>query len=195
MDPEELLFADGAVTAFRFHAGNIGLAQTFLEANPAYSEMVAGRPPLPDEAERELTDFPASIPPEDVHVLGLRLAGELVGFAGILRAWPVQGISFIGLFQIAESRHGTGTAHTVYGALERWMIERFSPRWLRLAVVEVNARARRFWERAGYHEIERKHDLAIGKLTHTAVILIKATGGGDDDDYRNFVAAGTPPAR
>ena len=46
-----------------------------------------------------------------------------------------------------------------------------------------------------FAEIERKTGLVIGNLTQTAVILIKSTGGGGDAAYREFVAAGTPPAR
>ncbi len=193
MDLEEFLFVDGDVAGFRLHAGNIGLVQAFIEANPAYTQMVAGRPPLPDEALQELTDFPKSLRPEDVYVFGLRLSGEMVGFAGLLRSWPVEGVSYISLFQIAESQHGSGAAQTIYGALERWMIEAFSPQWLRLGVVGVNARGRRFWERVGYHEIERKPDYVIGHLTHSVVIMIKSLGGWDDEAYWQFVSSGTRP--
>jgi hypothetical protein len=195
MNLEEVLFVDGDVAGFRLHAGNIGLVQAFLEANPAYTQMVAGRPPLPDEARQELTDFPKSLRPEDVYVLGLRLSGEMVGFAGLLRSWPVAGVSYISLFQIAEILHGSGAAQSIYGALERWMISAFSPQWLRLGVVGANARGRRFWERAGYHEIEQKHDFVIGTLTHTVAILIKSVCGGDDAAYWKFVSAGSLPPR
>ncbi len=195
MDAEEILFAEGDVTAFRFHAGNIQVAQDFLEANPAFSEMLAGRPPLADEASHELTDFPASVRPADAYVIGLRLAGEIVGFAGVLRSWPVEGVSQITLFQIAESQQGSGAAHVIHAALDRWMIDAFAPRWLRLGVVEVNARGRRFWERVGYHEIERKPGFELGHLTHTLLIMIKSVQGGDDEDYRKFISAGSLPPR
>ena len=195
MDTEEILFADGAVTAFRFHPGNIRLAQEFLEANPAFTEMIAGRPPVPGEALHELTDFPASVRPADAYVIGLRLAGDMVGFAGVLRSWPVEGVSQITLFQIAESQQGSGVAHVIHSALERWIIAAFAPRWLRLGVVEGNARGRRFWASVGYHEMERKRGFEVGNLTHTLVIMIKSLQGGDDADYRKFIFLGSMPPR
>lgn len=190
MHDGEILFQSDRFCAVRFNRGNLGPAQHFLEANDAYSLLVNGAPAGRNEAELELTELPAQIRPEDAYFLGLWESDALIGLAHVMRMWPVAGISHVGLFQIAESRQGTGVAATLFRALEAWMIAQFDPRWLRLGVVAANERGQRFWWRMGFHETGRKQNVSLGERTHDLVVMIKAIHGEDDEIYRQVAAAG-----
>jgi GNAT superfamily N-acetyltransferase len=188
MPPDEILFSVESIRAIRFREDNVVPAQAFLEANPAYSLLATGEPPKSGDALRELTERPAPVRSEDLYFLGFWEREDLIAIANVLRTWPVPGISHVGLLHVAEARHGRGMAQACYGALERWMIAQFAPRWLRLGVLATNARALRFWSRMGYHETGRKSKVPYGRLNHELVVMIKPVQGEVDEAYWKLAA-------
>ena len=50
-------------------------------------------------------------------------------------------------------------------------------RWLRLGVVQGNARAERFWEKMGYVETRRRLGVEMGTKVHTLRVMAKPLGG------------------
>lgn len=187
---ELAVFSERDLIARRFERSNLEPAQSFLEANPGYHQLAFGERPSADEAERELVDFPPQIDPNDAYFLGLWQNEELAGIAHVMRTWPVAGISYIGLFQVAEKFHGTGLADRAYAALDAWMCREFQPRWLRLGVLATNFRALKFWARHGYHETGRKTGIEYGRLRHDLIVMVKSIQGEDDAAYRALAIGG-----
>jgi hypothetical protein len=46
-------------------------------------------------------------------------------------------------------------------------------RWVRLGVVAGNARAERFWHRAGYREVRRRQGVVMGERVNTVVVMVR----------------------
>lgn len=170
--------------------------QAFYEANPDYWHMVHGVPPLPDEAE---ADFDTRPPPEmswrELHnwLIRDRATNRIVGEIGAASDLPAPGVMHLGFFIVEDAQQGTGFAHEVYRGYEAWAIAQ-GARWLRLGVVECNARGRRFWERVGYQEVRRRSGVRIGELTHELIVMMKPIGTNTRAEYLQAVERDRPDA-
>jgi hypothetical protein len=66
-------------------------------------------------------------------------------------------------------------------------------RWVRLGVVAGNARAERFWHRAGYREVRRRQGVVMGERVDTVVVMVKALAATDGlSEYLAVVARDRP---
>jgi len=64
--------------------------------------------------------------------------------------------------------------------------------WIRLGVVVGNGRAERFWEKMGFIEVRRRHDIEVeGRLSDLRV-MAKPLSGGNLADYLAVVARDRP---
>jgi len=97
----------------------------------------------------------------------------------------------IGLFIVATSLHGSGTAASLYAGLEAWLKAQ-GALWIRLGAVVGNTRAERFWERQGYTEVRRRAGTQLGDVTHTVRVFVKPLGTSGLDDYLGLVARDRP---
>ena len=86
----------------------------------------------------------------------------------------------------ATRTHGSGFAHRLHEAYERWAIDR-GARWLRLGVVEVNRRAEAFWRRLGYIQVKRQDGYVLGDRTHVLITMAKPMPGESLREYFNLV--------
>lgn len=170
--------------------------QAFYEANPGYWLMVHGVPPLPNEAE---TDFDTT-PPAEMHWRELhdwlirdRATNRIVGEISAASDLPAPGVMHLGFFIVEDAQRATGFAHELYRSYEGWAIAQ-GARWLRLGVVERNARGRRFWERVGYEEVRRRSGVQIGELTHELIVMMKPIGLNSRTEYLQSVARDRPDA-
>ena len=66
-------------------------------------------------------------------------------------------------------------------------------RWLRLGVVRGNARAERFWEKAGFVDVLERREYAQGSKRHTLRVMAKPLAGGTLDEYRMIVPRDREP--
>jgi len=102
---------------------------------------------VPDElhAHRGLDAFVARVPPRlaTTTVAEVDGGGEIVGFITVIGAELEQ------LYVAAHAR-GSGVAAALLERAEQQIGERFEVAWL--AVASGNARARRFYERRGWHD-------------------------------------------
>ncbi len=92
---------------------------------------------------RRLEHFRARVPPRIPATTVAVAEGELLGFVTVHDAEVEQ------LFVDAAAR-GTGAASALLSHAEELIAARFDTAWL--AVVEGNGRARRFYERSGWHD-------------------------------------------
>jgi len=81
----------------------------------------------------------------------------------------------------------------IWNALEAWM-KRNGARWIRLGVVAGNARAERFWARAGFVETRVREGVTLGRRVNTVRVLVKPLAGRPLADYLALVARDNPGA-
>ena len=193
MAPQSL-FAVGALRGVALAEDELPRLQRFLEANPEYYLAVNGSPPGPEEARGE---FAPALPDgwrfdrhwligfEDEH-------GTLVGMANVTEGMLAEHVWHVGLFIVATALHGRGIAMKLHSALEEWMRER-GARWTRLGVVVGNARAERFWEKAGYVEMRRREGIAMGARVNDLRVMAKPLAGGSREEYLALLPRDRPP--
>ncbi|SEG76316.1 Ribosomal protein S18 acetylase RimI [Thermomonospora echinospora] len=90
--------------------------------------------------------------------------GRLVGFTALLLRHPVDGHPWIGLLLVDGRLRRQGHGRAIATALEQRFRTEGEP-GIRLGILENNTEARRFWTALGYHEIDRRPDLAKGRPT------------------------------
>src|SRR5882672_9343719 len=168
---------------------DIPALQRFYESNPEYHLIVGGQAPGPNEARDEFASLPPAEWPFEKRWMRAFVDGDdsMAGMASVISDLFAEGIWHIGLFVVATSLHGRGTAYVLYDQLESWMREN-GARWLRLGVVEGNARAERFWEKSGYVDVRKRQGVKIGKLVCTLRVMAKPLTNGDLSDYLAVVA-------
>ncbi len=173
--------------------GDDVVLQRFFEENPLYFWEVNGEPAGPGEAKETIEGKP----PEgwaysrDWLIGVTNEAGSLVAMAGVISDLLAATVWHVGLFILATDRHGTGEAVELYQALESWAREG-GARWMRLGVVQGNARAERFWQRLGYQKIRERAGLVMGKRTNTISVMMKPLEGGTTEDYLALVKRDRP---
>jgi predicted GNAT superfamily acetyltransferase len=97
----------------------------------------------------------------------------------------------IGLFIVASARHGNGDARRLHDGLEQWARDH-GTHWLRLGVVQGNARAERFWEHCGYTQVRVREGLQMGQRTNTVRVMIKPLAGSTLEEYLALVPRDRP---
>lgn len=187
------LFAAGPFRAVELAETDIPRLQGFYEANPQYHLEVEGKRPGPDTAHEEFHALP---PPEWPFTRKWVLAfedskGAMAGMAGLLSDLHAPGTWNIGLFIVATRLHGGGAAQALHGALEAWMRGN-GARWLRLGVVQGNARAERFWEKSGYVEVRKRRGYAVGERSATLRVMVKLPPAGTLAEYLAHVPRDRP---
>ena len=82
-----------------------------------------------------------------------RATGAVVGSAALVVPNPSDGVPWVGLLIIRADRQNRGLGRETATAVERTLARDGWPE-VRLAVLASNPRARRFWERLGYRELD-----------------------------------------
>ena len=154
---------------------------------------MGGQPAAPDEAHREIHGaLPAGWPYTKKWSIGfVDDADTLIGMADVVSDLLAAGVWHIGLFIVASALQGRGMAQSLYHALEHWAAVR-GARWLRLGVVEGNARAERFWERCAYVEMRKRDNFDVGKLLRTVRVMAKPLAAGTLTEYLALVPRDRP---
>jgi GNAT superfamily N-acetyltransferase len=189
----QALFASGPFRAIELGVDDIPALQGFFDCNPEYFVTVTGLPPKPSEAQDEIHDTP----PEGmsytrVWVIGfVDGEGALVAMASVVSDLLAPAVWHIGLLIVASALHGSGVAPSLYGHLEGW-IRDSGARWLRLGVVQGNARAERFWERSGFRETRKRGGVQMGARVNTIRVMVKPLAGGTLPEYLALVARDRP---
>lgn len=154
--------------------GGEAVLQRFFEANPAYFIAVNGGPAGPGEAREEIHGpLPAGYAHTKKWVFGYADAsGELVAMANVITDLLAPRVWHIGSFIVATARHGSGDAQTLHRSLEDWAGSN-GALWLRLGVVQGNARAERFWRQMGFVDGSTRPGTVMGRLTQTVQVMAK----------------------
>jgi GNAT superfamily N-acetyltransferase len=187
------LFAAGPFRAVEVTAADVPELQRFFEANPEYHLAVTGEAPALHEGQKEFELAPPAGWPFEKRWLLAFVAkdGTWIGVGDVISNLFVPGVWHVGLFMVATSLRGSGAARSLYYALESWM-RGSGARWLRLGVVEGNARAERFWESAGYTEVRKRNDVQMGKQFNTLRVMVKPLGAEPLAQYLAAIARDRP---
>jgi GNAT superfamily N-acetyltransferase len=169
------------------------LLQRFFESNPQYFLAVNGEPAGPGEAHEEIHGQPpAEYGFTKKWLVGyVDAQGSLAAMANVITDLLAPGVWHIGLFIVATSRHGTGEAQVLHRGLETWALANHAT-WLRLGVVQGNARAERFWHSLGYVQVLMREGIPMGKLTNAIRVMVKPIGGDTIERYLSLVPRDRP---
>ena len=159
--------------------------QAFVESNPEYWLQTLGHPPPLDDAASSFEWLPPAEMGYSEHLwLLVRHSStrQVVAQLGVAADLLATGVYHLGFFMTATRTHGSGLAHRLHEAYERWACER-GARWLRLGVVEVNRRAEAFWRRLGYLEVKRRDGYVLGDRSHVLITMAKPMPGETLHEY------------
>ena len=137
------------------HAEDVAHLQRVLEGAPAYSLRVRGHLPRPTDAADILAEFPPGKSAADKFLGGFWDKDQMVGCADICRGYPEAHIAYIGLLLFMEQFQGCGYGREVLAQIRDRAIA-WGCRALRIAVMEKNSRALKFWRREGFRGLYRK---------------------------------------
>jgi GNAT superfamily N-acetyltransferase len=173
-----------SLRVIRLGDAEVLLLQRFFDANPAYFEAVHGVPALPNEAHEEVHGtVPADFSHTEKLVIGWQqLDGALAAMATVVTDLLAAHVWHIGLFIVATARHGNGDARRLHDGLEQWARDH-GARWLRLGVVQGNARAERFWASCGYTQVRVREGLVMGQRTNTVRVMLKPLADETLEEY------------
>jgi GNAT superfamily N-acetyltransferase len=174
-------------------AGSERLLQEFFDANPEYFLIIQGEPAGPTEAHEEIHgDPPAGWSFTRKWVLGyVDASGRLIALANLVSDIIAPGVWNVSTFMVATEHHGTGAAHRLYRSLEDWARAN-GAKWLRLGVVQGNARGERFWESAGFVQTRLREGMPFGRRINTLRVMFKPLDGGTLEDYLSLVPRDLP---
>jgi len=189
------LFAAQRFRAIELGAEDTAELQRFFDESPEYFVVVTGRGPHASEAQDEIDrSLPEGWTFTKKWVMGfVDEADSMIGMADVVSDLLAQHVWHIGLFIVATRLHGAGIAQLLYGHLERWAHGQ-GAQWMRLGVVEENARAERFWQRCGFVEVRKRDGVQIDARTHTIRVMFKPLAGGSLQEYLALIARDRPDA-
>lgn len=146
----DFAFQAGDLTAEHVPDAEAECLQALLERCEDFHQLAYGRPALPDQARQIPTGRPPELAPGQGHLLALRTAtGNVVGMIEALRDYPALGEWYLGILLLAPEVRGQGRGEAVVQAYESH-VRAAGGRLLRLAVLEENEAAHRFWTRRGF---------------------------------------------
>lgn len=148
----------------------------FCIANPDYDILLTGEVPEPAPwVEDFLTDLPpADFNPGPTAKLVVRPASgdEIAAILDVTLGMIDPHVAHIGLFQVAQARHGSGLAHRLYQALETWLAGQ-GMEAVRLGVLTTNPRAAAFWTRHGYQPLRQRSAVLDSGRTVVTEVRVK----------------------
>ena len=187
------LFAADSLRAVELDARDITRLQRLFELNPEYFIAVNGQPPTAEEAQEEIHGaLPAGWPFTKKWIIGfVDETGSLIGMANVVSDLLAHGVWHIGLFILDTRLHGSGAARSLYAYLERWALG-LGAQWLRLGVVQGNARAEAFWEKCGFNEVRKRGGIEMGQRVNTLRVMAKPLAAGTLSEYLALVPRDRP---
>ncbi|MBL8519094.1 MAG: GNAT family N-acetyltransferase [Betaproteobacteria bacterium] len=186
-------FSTPRLRAIEVTEANADVLQRFFDANPEYFLATGGEPPRPNEALEEVRDVPPNgFPYTRMLILcWVDAAGEAAAMASLTFGLFIPAVLHVGLLIVATARHGDGTARECHDAIEREAREH-GYQWLRLGVVQGNARAEAFWARCGYVETRVRDGIPMGRLTQSVRVMVKPLGDAGIEEYLAQVTRDQP---
>jgi len=112
----------------------------------------------------------------DQTVMGWRGQNRLMAVVAILRDVPSNGVWYLGFLIVDAAARGKGIGRSIYKTIKRWAVD-CRAQEIRLAVLEVNGAAERFWRSQGYKELRRVGPDTFKARSHHRVKLCRLLDG------------------
>ncbi|MDQ6620432.1 MAG: GNAT family N-acetyltransferase [Pseudomonadota bacterium] len=191
----EPFFRSSGVEAVELGAAEVPRLQRFFDSNPEYFIAVNGDPAGEMEAHEEVFgELPPGMSFTKKWVIGFPgKTGDLDAMINVVSDLLATGVWHIGLFIVATRMHGNGTAVRLLLHVQEWAVAG-GARWLRLGVVEGNARAERFWKRSGFLEVRTREGVRMGAKVNAVRVMAKPLAGGTISEYLALVPRDNPRA-
>jgi GNAT superfamily N-acetyltransferase len=135
-----------------------------------YFMLQDGEPATLADALDLFRDVPAEKNLADQVVMGWRGGSGLIAVAAALRDYPCDGVWYLGFLVVDPLVRGQGIGRSIHAAIERW-VAAHGAQEIRLAVLEVNEAAERFWRSLGYRELRRVGPDTFKSRSHRRVEL------------------------
>lgn len=134
--------------------------QNMLNRCNDYFNLVYKRDNTENSASEILSILPENKTLDDKFVIGIfNLDKKIIGVIDIIRDYPENNIWFLGLMLIAPNYRNNGLGKLIFDDTEEWAID-LGAKSIRLAVVEQNIKALKFWEKLGFKIFKtKKQDL------------------------------------
>lgn len=115
-----------------------------------YVRLESGKAPTPEFVRKTLTDKPPVCGPDDIFLRGVERAdGTLAGIATNIRHFYEPDEWYMGLLMLDPAERGSGLGRRVAEHVIAEARADGAP-CIRIAVLDSNPRARKFWESLGY---------------------------------------------
>lgn len=115
-----------------------------------YVRLESGKAPNPEFVRNTLTDAPPVCGPDDIFLRGVeRPDGTLAGIATSIRHFYAPGDWYMGLLMLDPAERGSGLGRRVAEHVIAEARADNAP-CIRIAVLDANPKARKFWESLGY---------------------------------------------
>ena len=138
-----------------------------------YFMLQDGEPATPADALDLFRDVPEEKSAADQIVMGWRGENGLIAVAAVLRDYPSDGVWYFGFMIVDPAARGQGLGRSVYGMIEQWVADRGAQE-IRLAVLEANETAERFWRSLSYRELRRVGPDTFKSRSHHRVELCRS---------------------
>ena len=171
----EIFFTAAGRDVGRLTMESAPVLQRLLDRCGDYYRLAQGEPASPDEALKEMSDWPADLAANALCLGIAGEAGELAGMIGVLRHHRRPNQWYLGTMLLDPARRGQGFGRSVYDAFEAWVASE-GGNSIVLAVVESNVRAARFWESVGFGCPRCYPERAMGKRRHVLIEYEKDIG-------------------
>ena len=129
-----------------------------------------------DDARELFSDVPPEKSAHNQAVLGWKGPGGLYAIAAILRDYPRDGTWYLGFMIVDAAQRGRGVGRSIYSTVESWAAARGATE-IRLAVLEANEAAERFWRSLGFIEYRRVGPDTFKMRSHRRIELSRRLSG------------------
>lgn len=117
----------------------------------------------PDAARNLFHEKPPGKDPGDKFILGLFMQEHLIGIIEGVKDYPREGTWFIGQMMVDSRKRSSGLGASFFDEFQGWA-EDHKVQALRLAVLDGNQMAQKFWKKRGFEFQEKKTDMPVGNI-------------------------------
>ncbi len=114
---------------------------------------------------------------------GMEGPGGLYAIAAILRDYPRDGTWYLGFVIVDAAQRGRGVGRSIYSTVESWAAARGATE-IRLAVLEANEAAERFWRSLGFIEYRRVGPDTFKMRSHRRIELSRRLSGATVEEQQ-----------
>lgn len=154
---------------------NAGDAADLYARCTDYFMLQDGEPATLADAIDLFRDVPDERSSADQTVMGWRGENGLIAVGAILRDYPSDGVWYLGFMIVDPAAREQGIGRSIYNTIEQWAAARGAQE-LRLAVLEANEAAERFWRSLGYRELRRVGPNTFKSRSHHRIELCRPLG-------------------